>query len=382
MTKGQDIRQSFEDQRRKINESFAGVEFHSDTKERIITIAVLAVVLAMIWFMLDLVIVTFILTFVFYQLQKYTMIGLSKTPLKILPAALVQILVYIGVITALILLIMSNIQAITSQVTGLRDMFTQLDIQDFIDGLDPTLIQIVSHINISQGIAQIGQAAISGLGTLGSAVLNLLIAFFLSFMFILEKDKIVKIAGTLKESRVAFLYRYFLLFFKSFCYAFAQVMKVQVMIAAVNCAILAVYLIVAGFPYVIVLSIMIFLFSLIPVAGVPLSAIPLVIIGFSIAGPMKVLEIIIVFVIVNIVEMYVLDPKLMSNRTALPISFVILILIMSSRYLGIWGMLVGIPLFIFMMIVLNIDYTRAMEREKKPRKTKGDKTKGSKGIFL
>ena len=314
--------------------------------------------------MLDIVIMTFILTFVFYHLKKYALIGLARTPLRRIPAPVVQILVYVGVIALLTLFIIGNASIIMKQIGDISTSFSGFNIEKFLAGIDPNLISFVSRIDFDGYIQQAGQAILGGLANLGGIVLNVFIAFILSFLFVLEKDKIVTIARTLRNSRIEPVYRYFAIFFKKFCNTFGKVMKVQVLIAACNSAIFAVYMIITGFPYIIVLSMMIFLFSLIPVMGAILSAIPLLIIALSTGGLMKAAQVLIMIVVIQAVEAYTLEPKLMSRSTSLPVSLVFVILIISQHYLGAWGMLIGIPFFIFVMDALNIDYGLAMKPKK------------------
>jgi len=134
-----------------------------------------------------------------------------------------------------------------------------------------------------------------------------------------------------------------------------------------------IYLTIAGFPYIMALSIMIFILGLIPVAGVFISLVPLVIIAFNVGGIYKVIEVVIMIAIIHALEAYLLNPKLMSQRTSLPVSLVFVVLIISQKYLGAWGMLIGVPLFIYVLNVLNIDYRRAVEAEqlKKAEKKNG-----------
>jgi predicted PurR-regulated permease PerM len=368
--KGDDIRTGFEVHREKINESFGMVSLHPDPKERIITIVVAAVILATIWFMLDLVILTFIVTFVFYHLNKYAVRGLGKTPLRVIPKAIVQVLVYSGVIVLAALFIAQNAQMIVSQFDGLIASFSQIDFQNGLTGLDPALAQLLKQIDVNKGVMQVGGFIAGAIGKLGGQVINFLIAFILSFLFILEKHKIYIIAETMKRSRIVFLYRYFMLFFGSFCHTFGKVMKVQVLIAAFDCAIVTTYLVIAGFPNFIMLGVMVFLLSLIPMMGAVLTAVPLVLIALSIGGLAKVVEVVVVIIIINCLEAYVLNPKLMSRRTSLPVTMVFVILFVSQQYLGGWGMIVGIPFFMFVMNVLGIDYTQAAE----PQASRGRQT--------
>ncbi|MNJ04967.1 hypothetical protein D3C73_1659820 [compost metagenome] len=44
----------------------------------------------------------------------------------------------------------------------------------------------------------------------------------------------------------------------------------------------------------------------------------------------------------------------MSNKTHLPIFFTFLILLVSEHFLGIWGLIVGVPIFIFMLDIVEV----------------------------
>ena len=362
MARGDDINNYFDERRKTLNEDFGYVSFPKDAKGRIITLVVLALIIITVWFMLNVVIITFILTFVFYHLQKYAVKGLSKTPFRFLPFWSVLILVYAGVIALFVFFAMQNAPIITKQISDIALSFSKFDFEKFVADIDPNLVWLAGQIDINEYIWRVGQAIVTGLASLGSAVLNFFLGLFLSFLFVLEQKKIIAISHTIKNSRISFLYRYFLLFAGTFSYTFGKIMKVQVVIAAVNCAISTAYLTITGFPHIMVLGIMIFLFGLIPIAGAFISTIPLVIIAFNFGGIFKVLEVIIMIVIIHAVEAYVLDPKLIGHRTALPVSIVFVALIIAQSYLGIWGMLLGIPFFIFLMNVLGIDYINALDK--------------------
>ena len=377
MAKLDDISNNFEEQRKKVNEKFGSLEMPIDTKGRIITGVILAILLITVWQILEIAIVTFILTFVFYHLQKYALRGLAKTPFRIIPAGIVLLLIYAGVITLIVLFVIYNKNVIQEQLTNIVDTFTNFDLESFAAGLDPNLAWLLSLIDINAYLVPIVAAIRDGIASFGLVAFNFVISMFLSFLFVLEKKKITMIGDSLMSSRVAYIYRYFLLFAGSFCYTFGKVMKVQVIIAAVNCAITTVFLSVLEFPYILVLSITVFVLGLIPVAGVFISLVPLAIIAFSIGGLIKVLQVLIMIAVIHAVEAYFLNPKLMSRRTSLPVSLVFVVLIISERYLGVWGMLIGVPLFIYVMNVLNVDYRRAMEDEShgklwKSRKSKTD----------
>lgn len=57
-------------------------------------------------------------------------------------------------------------------------------------------------------------------------------------------------------------------------------------------------------------------------------------------------------------ESYVLNLKFMSDKTELPVFIVFAILIVSEHFMGVWGLLIGIPLFIFILDILNVNFTK------------------------
>jgi len=44
----------------------------------------------------------------------------------------------------------------------------------------------------------------------------------------------------------------------------------------------------------------------------------------------------------------------MSAKTKLPVFLVFLILLVSEHYIGVWGLLLGIPMFMFLLDILDI----------------------------
>ncbi|GJM80200.1 hypothetical protein HMSSN139_26960 [Paenibacillus sp. HMSSN-139] len=44
----------------------------------------------------------------------------------------------------------------------------------------------------------------------------------------------------------------------------------------------------------------------------------------------------------------------MSNKTHLPIFFTFLILLVSEHFLGVWGLIVGVPIFIFLLDIVEV----------------------------
>ncbi|MDR0852421.1 MAG: AI-2E family transporter [Clostridiales Family XIII bacterium] len=350
---------------------------------KIISIVVLTLLFALtIWFLLDMVLFTFILTFIFYYLLKITRYWLRRAPLKALakiPDGVLLIFVYLVGLTFASLCAIAFMPLIIQQTTDIAGAFITFDVQKVLsqiqDSLDPFIANYIQQLDIDQYIDRVGYMLLDLLMNIGKNSVNVLIAIALSFLLLLEKNKISKFGEVLGESRISFIYVYFIAFGVNFCHTFAKVMKVQISIAIINTAISAIILAILGFPNILGLAVMIFVLGLVPVAGVIISLFPLSLIAFNVGGFVKVIEVIVMVVVIHFLEAYILNPKLMSKRVHLPVSFVFIILLIAQRYLGIWGLLIGVPLFVFLLNVFDVNYTEAVVDKKTLRIEKHKKKK-------
>ena len=130
--------------------------------------------------------------------------------------------------------------------------------------------------------------------------------------------------------------------------------EAQFIIAIINTILTVLVLMVLGFPQIIGLAIMIFFLGLIPVAGVIISLVPLTLIAFTIGGFLKVVYLFIAIMVIHAIEAYILNPKLMSSKTDLPVFYTFVVLIFSQQFFGVWGLIIGIPVFVFLLDVLDV----------------------------
>ena len=77
-------------------------------------------------------------------------------------------------------------------------------------------------------------------------------------------------------------------------------------------------------------------------------------IAFTLGGITKVIDALLILAVLHVLEAYIIKPKLMSVSVHLPVFFVFLILIFSEHYMGVWGLILGIPLFVFLLDILQI----------------------------
>jgi predicted PurR-regulated permease PerM len=335
-----------------------------DSKTRIVSIVVLALMLITIWYMLTIVLLTFVMGFVFFRLLRFVNRRGGRIVAEKIPDGLILLALYLLFIAMLTMVSIRFAPILVSQITDIAEIFRNFDIDGLSRSLDVRLVEVLSHLDIEAYISEAGNLLLTWVTWFGGFSVNFVLALLLSFLLLLEKDKLRKFGETLEDSRISSLYAYFLNFGSNFARSFAKVMDVQVMIAFINCVLSTIALSIMGFPQVLGLGIMIFTFGLIPVAGVILSMIPLSVVAFNIGGFTKVLAVLIMIAVIHAIEAYVLNPRLMSSKTALPMSLVFIILLVAEHYMNVWGLLIGVPLFIFLLNIFEVDYAKAFKPER------------------
>ena len=328
----------------------------SDIKGKLISFIVFSLILVTFWNMLDLVLLTFIISFILYVIVDRLQKRFRKISKRGLPAALVLALVYLLFGLFLTLICFNLIPKVAQQFTELSHYIRAFDFNQFMSALDPRISSLIENVDMNYYISLMSGTISLAAARIGHFSFNLFLALVLSFFIIVEKDKIKEFGERLENSKISFMYKYFMDYGGGFARTFGNVMRVQITIAFINMIISALLLYIMGFPNIIGLAVMIFFLGLIPVAGVIISLIPLCTIAFMIGGIIKVIQVIIMIIVVHAIEAYLLNPKLMANRVRLPVCFVFMILIVAEHYLKVWGLLIGVPIFIFLMVVLDVNY--------------------------
>ncbi|KOO42974.1 AI-2E family transporter [Priestia koreensis] len=319
---------------------------------RILTLVLLVFILFLIRSLLHLVLFTFLLTFLMGKLQQFITRHLRKF-VPISPSVVVLAL-YILIIFAFGLTIYLYIPVINTQIHELvshimkfyKNPPTNPVVTFIVDGSK----KIVSPEDIQKNLDFVYQY----LTNIWTISLQVLLAILLSLFFLLEKSRIINFTSKFKHSKLGWFFSEVEYFGQKFIGSFGAVIEVQFLIALINSILSVIALWILGFPQLVGLGIMIFLLGLIPVAGVFVSLIPLCTIAYTIGGPIKVVSVLVMIAVLHALESYVLNPKLMSAKTNLPIFYTFIILIFSEHFLGIWGLILGVPIFMFFLDLLGV----------------------------
>lgn len=316
--------------------------------KRISIFVLLALVLYGLKDLINLILFTFIFTFLMDRLVIFLN---RKIPLnrKILVVAS-----YSTIVGLLSYGLVKYLPMIIGEITALIKQITAFYTQEHDSIILNYLVSRLEEIQISNYLERGFTFLITYFTDISTFSLQILIALLMSLFFLLEKPRLIEFTKKFKKSKIASIYAEIEFFSLKFVGTFGKVIEAQLIIAVVNCILTTIALWIFGFPQLGGLSIMILFLGLIPVAGVIISLIPLVIIGYSIGGIMTVLYVFIAIMIIHAIEAYILNPNLMSSKTNLPVFYTFLVLIFSEHFFGVWGLIIGIPVFVFILDVLEV----------------------------
>ncbi len=279
---------------------------------------VLIVLMVTLWLVrgeMSQILLTFIFTFLIIRLidsiQKHVPI----------PSQIIVVVVYILLCLALYFAITTYIPKITGQVvSSVQSIYNFY--QNSSNDTNQTVRFVSDWLGKSNIIPQVKDGVkvlvdyVTSIGTFG---VTFLMSLILSFFFTIELKPMRSFSRLFLSSDYGWFFQDISYFGHKFAETFGVVLEAQFLIAIFNTAITTVGLAFLHIPQLLVVAIMIFILSLVPVAGVIISAVPLSILGYSVGGFRDVVTILILLLVVHALEAYVLNPKLMSSKTELPI---------------------------------------------------------------
>lgn len=297
---------------------------------------------------------TILLTFIFTYLVVHFIRLIQRHAPKI-PTGLIVSVTYILIVLFLYFVITKYMPLLITQITK---MFKS--VMSFYESNNMTGIMkyVDRHISRTELVTQakngmgIMMHTLSSVGTLTVAIFMSLI---LSFFYTIELKKMNEFSNLfVKSGIIKWFFEDVRYFGRKFTNTFGVVLEAQFFIALCNTALTMIGLAFMRMPQIIALGLMVFILSLIPVAGVIISLVPLSIVGYSVGGIRYVVYIFVMIMIIHAIEAYILNPKFMASKTDLPIFYTFLVLLVAERFWGTWGLIVGVPIFTFLLDILDI----------------------------
>lgn len=317
---------------------------------RFVVLAFLIGLLYLMRAMLSTILLTFIFTYIVVKWIRLLQHWIPKLPTLLIVLVTYAVLiaaVYFAVTKYLPLLI----NEIIKMVNSVLKFYQSQDGSWLLKQINHYISQSTITTQLKHGI----NLAFSTLTSVTQMAITFLMSFILSFFYVIELKQMYSFSKLFLTSELfSWLFEDIYFFGKKFVNTFGVVLEAQFFIALCNTALTTICLMFMHMPQILALALMVFIFSLVPVAGVIISLIPLSMVGYSVGGIRDVIYIIIMVIAIHALESYVLNPKFMSSRTELPIFYTFVVLLVSEKLFGTWGLIVGVPIFTFLLDIMGV----------------------------
>jgi predicted PurR-regulated permease PerM len=322
--------------------------FEKKSVRRIIIFGLIILILYSVRSMMNLILLTFIFAFLMDRLVEFTV---KRTKIN---RSLIVLTMYTLIVGLLTYGLVKYLPLLTLEISQIIKQITSFYMQPHDNVIINYIKTVISNNNLSAYVENGFAFLFKSFSGISKISIHVLLALILSLFFLLEKRRLKEFTDKFKNSKIAPFYYEIEFFGRKFSRTFGKVIEAQFIIALVNTFLTVIILMVLGFPQMFGLAIMVFFLGLIPVAGVIISLIPLCLIAYTIGGFIKVIYVLVAIMIVHAIEAYILNPKLMSSKTDLPVFYTFVVLIFSQNFFGVWGLIIGIPVFVFILDVLEV----------------------------
>lgn len=171
-----------------------------------------------------------------------------------------------------------------------------------------------------------------------------LLSLLFSFLIVLDLPALTRSVRGLSDSKLAFIYHEVADNIKNFARVLGSALEAQLFIALINTALtaLGIYFLGLG-SKVAFLSLIVFICSFIPVAGVFISSIPICLLTLQQGGIALTFFAVLLIWIIHMIEAYVLNPRIYGHHLRINPVLVLIILTVGGKLAGFWGLILGLP---------------------------------------
>jgi predicted PurR-regulated permease PerM len=175
------------------------------------------------------------------------------------------------------------------------------------------------------------------------ATATVLLALLFSFLILIDLSRIKRGIGRLKTSKVGDFYEEAAPPIGRFGILLGRAIEAQAAIALVNTVLTLIGLLLLDIPLVAMLSVVVFVCSFVPVLGVLISTTPIVLVALNAGSFSLSLAAIGLVILIHVIEAYVLNPMIYGRHLKLNPVLTLIILYVGYHAIGLWGMLLGVP---------------------------------------
>lgn len=175
------------------------------------------------------------------------------------------------------------------------------------------------------------------------------LSIIFSFLLIWDLPKTKERMSRFSTGRTAEIYREIVPGLSAFSTMLGRAFEAQSVVAVVNALLSAIVFILLGLPSIALLAMIVFVCSYIPVLGMFLSTLPAAFLALRVGGLPHVLWLVAAILVIHAIEAYMLNPLIYGRHLRLHPLAVLVILVIAEHLVGVWGLLLGVPIAAFVL---------------------------------
>lgn len=224
---------------------------------------------------------------------------------------------------------------------NLKDQFPGID---FDSGLKQGLAYVQKNAGgITGGVLQVGIGIVSGF--FGLIIVLILTLYFIAALNTIKRS-VYQLVPASHRARFADLA-------EQITDSVGKYVMGQAALALCNGILSAILLTIIGAPFPLLLAVIAFLFSLIPLIGTISGSVIIVLLSLLLASPLTALVAAIWYVVYMQIEAYVLSPRIMNRAVSVPGAVVVIAALTGGSLLGILGALIAIPAAAAILLIIR-----------------------------
>lgn len=180
------------------------------------------------------------------------------------------------------------------------------------------------------------------------------LAMLFSFLILFDLPELSSATRRLRYTKLAETYKETADSIILFSRVVGENFRAQLIISAINTTLTAIGLYILGVKGIALLCVIVFMCGLIPVLGMWISSVPIILMAINSGGIHLALWALLMIVLIHILEAYVLNPRIVSSVMHINPVMTILILYIAHSLIGMWGMLLGVPIAVYCYRKINV----------------------------
>lgn len=181
-----------------------------------------------------------------------------------------------------------------------------------------------------------------------SSVSAFLLSLLFSFLIVWDLPGLAAGARSLRGTKIRFIYDELAPTVVSFASVLGRAFEAQLVIAFLNTFFTALGVWAIGLDENIAFfSVIVFLCSFIPVAGVFISSLPICLMALQESGFTLMLIVVLLITAIHMVETYILNPKIYGHHLRMNPVIVLILLTLGGKLFHVWGLILGVPIFTY-----------------------------------